>query len=323
LSTARLDLRPSGAVTKTRLLGPVGSTVAGFLNLGAGFVSGTVQTKGNAAISSDRQVIQISNIDYIVESISLQVFGTALANVVNQDQALGTFISHGYNGSGFNFFCGSADTVCGGISQPWEAQTTIEPNLLSSRAIDFSNRCLNGSTSQVALTSQIIRPSYFCGRYTELGNPRVVVGWGAKGDVVPVVLVVEDEEQVRVLAESALQADGHTTFSAASTEQALALLGNSDPIDLLFTDLNLQGDPEAGLSLAAKAQEMRPGLKVIYTSGQGVTDGMIALFVENSAYLPKPYTVEQLGTLLSMKFGFQPSPRRTSGDGGDRSERNN
>ena len=113
-----------------------------------------------------------------------------------------------------------------------------------------------------------------------------------------------------------LQTAGHTTLSDGSPEQALALLASSDPIDLLFADLNLQGDNEAGLSLAVKAVEIRPGSKVLYTSGQGVTDGMIALFVENSAYLPKPYTVEQLGTILSMKFDFRSSAsHRRSGDG--------
>ena len=135
-----------------------------------------------------------------------------------------------------------------------------------------------------------------------------------------VILLVEDEEQVRVLAESFLQTDGHSTLSAASTDQALALLGSPDPIDLLFIDLNLQGNPEAGLGLAAKAVEMRPDLKVLYTSGLGVTDGMIALFVENSAYLPKPYTVEQLGTMLGMKFNLRSSQRLNSGNGTDAAE---
>ena len=131
-----------------------------------------------------------------------------------------------------------------------------------------------------------------------------------------VILLVEDEEQVRVLAESFLQTAGHTTLSAASPEQALALLAGPEPVDLLFIDLNLQGNAEAGISLAVKAVEIRPNLKVLYTSGQGVTDGMIALFVENSCYLPKPYTVEQLGTILSMKFDFRSSVgHRQSSDG--------
>lgn len=122
-----------------------------------------------------------------------------------------------------------------------------------------------------------------------------------------VILIVEDEDQVRVLAESFLQASGHKTLSAASVEQALVLLEGSDPIDLLFTDVKLQDDAEAGLSLATKAIQIRPKLRVLYTTAQGVTDGMIALFVENSAFLPKPYTVEQLGTMLSMKFDFRSS----------------
>jgi DNA-binding NtrC family response regulator len=134
------------------------------------------------------------------------------------------------------------------------------------------------------------------------------------------ILLVEDEEQVRVLAESFLQAVGHTTLSAGSVDQAVALLSGTEQIDLLFTDLIIQGESEAGLSLAAKAVEMRPGLKVLYTSGQAVTDGMMALFVRGSAFLAKPYTVEQLGTMLSMKFQFKslsmPSVDGLAVDGG-------
>lgn len=131
----------------------------------------------------------------------------------------------------------------------------------------------------------------------------------------PMILVVEDDEQVRVLAESFLQTAGHTTLSAGSVDQALTLLAASQPIDLLFTDLELQGDPEAGFSLAAKAVQLRPDLKILYTSAQGLTDGMNALFVEDSAFLPKPYTVEQLGTMLSMKFDMHASSIGAAGDG--------
>lgn len=135
-----------------------------------------------------------------------------------------------------------------------------------------------------------------------------------------VILLVEDEEQVRVLAESFLQTAGHTTLSAGSVEQALALFASPEPIDLLFIDLNLKGESEAGLSLATRAVEIRPELKVLYTSGQAVTDGMAALFVKDSAFLPKPYTVEQLGTMLGMKFEFRSSARPQIRDGGDRTK---
>jgi two-component system, cell cycle sensor histidine kinase and response regulator CckA len=121
---------------------------------------------------------------------------------------------------------------------------------------------------------------------------------------VSVVLVVEDEEQVRVLAESFLQGEGHKTLSAATTEQALVLLEGEEPIDLMFIDLAMQTDPEAGLKVAKKGAEIRPDLKVLYTSGQSLTDGMIALFVERSAYLPKPYTIDQLAATLVAKFSI-------------------
>jgi len=44
-----------------------------------------------------------------------------------------------------------------------------------------------------------------------------------------VILLVEDEEQVRVLAESFLQAEGNKTLSAATIEQALALSRVTNP----------------------------------------------------------------------------------------------
>jgi DNA-binding NtrC family response regulator len=91
------------------------------------------------------------------------------------------------------------------------------------------------------------------------------------------ILLVEDEEQVRVLAESFLQTAGHTTLSAGSVDQAL--FETEQPVDLLFIDLKLQGDNEAGLALATEAVKKRPDLSVLYTSAQGATDGMIALFV--------------------------------------------
>ena len=68
-----------------------------------------------------------------------------------------------------------------------------------------------------------------------------------------VVLIVEDEEQVRVLAESYLQEQGHQTVSAATAEEALAALDVTEHVDLLFTDIGLHGDLHAGLELAKQA----------------------------------------------------------------------
>jgi CheY-like chemotaxis protein len=115
-----------------------------------------------------------------------------------------------------------------------------------------------------------------------------------------VVLIVEDEAQVLLLAQSYLEEHGHKTFSASTDAEASAILESDERIDVLFTDLGLREHLEAGLELAKLAVERRPALKVLYTTGQAVTDGMRALFVEKSAMLPKPYTVEQLLGGLSM-----------------------
>jgi DNA-binding NtrC family response regulator len=125
-----------------------------------------------------------------------------------------------------------------------------------------------------------------------------------------VVLIVEDEAQVLVLAESYLQEHGHSTRSADTTDGALAILDNQ-AVDVLFTDIGLHGNLHAGLELAKQARERRPDLKVLYTTGQTVTDGMKALFVEGAKLLEKPYTVDELATALAVHFEIRPNPPRT------------
>jgi DNA-binding response OmpR family regulator len=124
------------------------------------------------------------------------------------------------------------------------------------------------------------------------------------------VLIVEDDEQVRVLAQSYLREQGHHTLSAATPTEALAALQVADGIDLLFVDIGLRDDPHAGLNLAKEARQHRSGLKVLYVTGQSVTDGMKAMMVEGSALLEKPYTVEQLQHALTVHFGIGPSATR-------------
>lgn len=109
-----------------------------------------------------------------------------------------------------------------------------------------------------------------------------------------VVLIVEDDEQVRVLAESVLQDAGHSVIAATGVEGATALLQSDQKIDFVFVDLTLGSDPEAGLKFAHDAKAQRPELSFLYTTGSGVNAGMQALFVKPFLFLPKPYTLEQL-----------------------------
>src|ERR1700746_128934 len=85
------------------------------------------------------------------------------------------------------------------------------------------------------------------------------------------VLIVEDEDQVRVLAESYLREQGHQTVSAATAEEALAVFEVVKRIDVLFTDINRRGDSHWGLNVAKQARERQPDLAVLYATGQAVT----------------------------------------------------
>ena len=98
------------------------------------------------------------------------------------------------------------------------------------------------------------------------------------------------------MAESNIADAGYKTLSAANAREALVLVEENQNIVLLFTDINIPDGSNGmdGLELARRAIEARPGLRVIYTTGGALTDGMTSLFVENSIFLKKPYTRDRL-----------------------------
>jgi DNA-binding NtrC family response regulator len=126
--------------------------------------------------------------------------------------------------------------------------------------------------------------------------------------VVAQVLIAEDEPTVLMLAESIIAEMGHKTLSAANATQALALLDDeSNSIDLLVTDIRMGDADQDGWQLAKAAVERRPGLRVLYTTGQTLTDGMRALFVDGAAFLPKPYDAGQLKDAITALLAQQPA----------------
>ncbi|MDY0978212.1 response regulator [Massilia sp. CFBP9012] len=80
------------------------------------------------------------------------------------------------------------------------------------------------------------------------------------------ILVVEDNDDVRELAESMLEMAGYEVLSAPSGERALGLLESGEQADLLFTDVIMPGGMN-GLELIERVQARRPGLPVLVTTG--------------------------------------------------------
>jgi CheY-like chemotaxis protein len=109
-----------------------------------------------------------------------------------------------------------------------------------------------------------------------------------------VILIVEDEVFTRAAAASIIEDLGHDTLPAGDIDEALLLLRSSRHIDALFTDVRLNALILGGFELARQAIGLRPKLRVLYTTGNSITDKMRALFVEGARFLPKPYTDHQL-----------------------------
>ena len=108
------------------------------------------------------------------------------------------------------------------------------------------------------------------------------------------ILIVEDDAFIRELAEMTIQDWGYDTLSASDADEALLLLRSPQVIDALFTDIYLKTAVLGGCELAEQAIKLRPKLRVLYTTGNSITDKMKALFVEGAHFLPKPYTQHQL-----------------------------
>jgi CheY-like chemotaxis protein len=109
-----------------------------------------------------------------------------------------------------------------------------------------------------------------------------------------VILIVEDDVFIREMAEMTIQEWGYQTLSASDVDEALSLLRSPQPIDALFTDIYLKKAVLGGCELADQAIKLRPELRVLYTTGNAVTDKMKALFTEGAHFLGKPYTLPQL-----------------------------
>jgi CheY-like chemotaxis protein len=112
------------------------------------------------------------------------------------------------------------------------------------------------------------------------------------------IMVVEDDALVRNFVTTQLQSLGYRTVGAANGPAALNLIEGGQPFDLLFTDVIMPGGL-SGRELAEKALKLRPGIKVLYTSGytdnaivhQGRLDPGVLL-------LTKPYRKSQLANMI-------------------------
>jgi PAS domain S-box-containing protein len=108
------------------------------------------------------------------------------------------------------------------------------------------------------------------------------------------VLLVEDDAEVRAVAHDILERGGYRLLEAASPAEALAVAGaHPEPIDLLLTDIVMPG--MSGRELADRLCAARPGLRVLYMSGY--TDDAVVrhgIGAGTREFLQKPFTTDGL-----------------------------
>lgn len=118
------------------------------------------------------------------------------------------------------------------------------------------------------------------------------------------VLVVEDEFLISEWVAQALSEQGFAVQTATNAAEALRRL-TSDPVDVLFTDINLPGGMD-GAALARRARELQPNLPVIYASTRpNILTPEVR--VPGAIFVPKPYEPALVGRLLAAVLQCAPA----------------
>jgi DNA-binding response OmpR family regulator len=106
-----------------------------------------------------------------------------------------------------------------------------------------------------------------------------------------VILIVEDEVLVRIALSAGLEDAGYRVLECDNVTQAMQTLRERTEIDLLVTDVHMPGEAN-GFDLVRRAQEIRPSLPII------VSSGLASEFPEDldrtATVLRKPYSLEEL-----------------------------
>ena len=116
----------------------------------------------------------------------------------------------------------------------------------------------------------------------------------------PVILVVEDEVLVRMVAVSVAEESGFEVLSAATADEAIGILQSRSDIRLVFTDVHMPGSMD-GLRLAHAVRGRWPPVELLVTSALGnVTAKDLP---ERGRFLPKPYNAATLSRVLQQMAG--------------------
>jgi two-component system cell cycle sensor histidine kinase/response regulator CckA len=124
----------------------------------------------------------------------------------------------------------------------------------------------------------------------------------------PTVLVVDDEEPVRMVQRRVLEEDGYQILEATNGVEGMNVLAGATVVDLLIADLDmpvLRGD-----EMVRRIRFTRPDLRVLYVTGN--IDRLMDArpLWEGEAFLEKPFSAAGLREAVSLLLNGTVGKRR-------------
>jgi CheY-like chemotaxis protein len=107
------------------------------------------------------------------------------------------------------------------------------------------------------------------------------------------VLVVDDEPAMRAMTRRMLEGEGYRVYEAADGMDALAILAEGWPVDVMVTDIRMPRMD--GRELASRLTMHSPRIPIVFMSGYDVYLGPVDL---PGPVLAKPFRSDQLTTLV-------------------------
>ena len=116
------------------------------------------------------------------------------------------------------------------------------------------------------------------------------------------VLVVEDEDAVRMLVREVLEELGYEAVEIADPAAALPCLRSGERIDLMISDIGMPGIN--GRELADEARRLRPGLPILFITGYAEHATTLTDFLDpGMTLITKPFTLDKLAGSISALIG--------------------
>lgn len=137
--------------------------------------------------------------------------------------------------------------------------------------------------------------------------PVVSSDWSAGGKV----LLVEDEDMVRTVAERALARAGYEVTACASGEEGLAAIADGGTFDLVVSDVVMPGMD--GPAMVRAIRSRLPDMPVLFMSGYAEEQLRKDIDIPNMHFLAKPFSVASIGEKVGMVLREARAARQAAG----------